>query len=45
MIFSSDYQLGDKLLLKELVTEIGCISDLSEEVADVLSIIAVKRML
>ncbi|MCK9266625.1 DUF47 family protein [bacterium] len=45
MIFSSEYQLGEKILLKELVTEIGCISDLSEEVADVLSIIAVKRMI
>ncbi|OIN95936.1 TIGR00153 family protein [Candidatus Desantisbacteria bacterium CG1_02_38_46] len=43
-IFSSDIDVGQKILLKELVIEIGSISDLSEEVGDRINIIAAKRM-
>ncbi|HNS33346.1 MAG TPA: DUF47 family protein [bacterium] len=44
-IFASGYETGQKILLKELIIEIGQISDLSEEVTDSLNIIAVKRMI
>lgn len=43
-IFSSDIDIGQKILLKELVIEIGSISDLSEDVGDRINIIAAKRM-
>ncbi len=42
-IFSSNLDTGEKILLKELVIEIGNISDRAEDVSDRLSIIAVKR--
>jgi uncharacterized protein len=43
-IFSSDYDVGQKILLKDLVIEIGNISDMSEAVTDRLNIVAAKRM-
>lgn len=43
-IFSSDYDIGQKILLKELVIEVGNISDMSEDVTDRLRIVAAKRM-
>ena len=43
-VFSSDYEIGQKILLKDLVIEIGNISDKSEEVTDRLNIVAAKRM-
>jgi uncharacterized protein len=43
-IFSSDCEIGQKILLKDLVIEIGNISDMSEEVTDRLNIVAAKRM-
>ncbi len=43
-IFARDCEIGQKILLKELAIEIGKISDLSEEVTDILNIVAVKRM-
>ena len=42
-IFSSDLDKADKILLKELVLEIGSISDRAENAADRLRNIAVKR--
>ena len=42
-IFNSDMDVGEKILLKELVLEIGAISDRAENAADRLRIIAVKR--
>ncbi len=42
-MFSSNMDIGEKILLKELVIEIGNISDRAEDVSDRLSIIAVKR--
>ena len=42
-IFSSDMDKADKILLKELVLELGAISDRSENAADRLRNIAVKR--
>lgn len=42
-IFDSDEDKGDKILLKELVLEIGSISDRAENAADRLRNIAVKR--
>lgn len=44
-IFSSDLDIGNKILLKELVIEIGEISDLSEVVGDRLNITAAKRLI
>ncbi|MDD3726698.1 MAG: DUF47 family protein [Candidatus Ratteibacteria bacterium] len=43
-IFASGYDTGEKILLKDLVIEIGNISDMSEEVTDRLNIVAAKRM-
>ena len=43
-IFASDYDIGQKILLKELIIEVGSISDRSEDVTDRLSIVAAKRM-
>jgi len=43
-VFSSGYEIGQKILLKDLIIEIGNISDKSEEVTDRLNIIAAKRM-
>ncbi|MBN1446049.1 MAG: DUF47 domain-containing protein [Candidatus Omnitrophica bacterium] len=43
-VFSSNYEIGQKILLKDLVIEIGNISDMSEEVTDRLNIVAAKRM-
>ncbi len=42
-IFNSDIDKADKILLKELVLEIGSISDRAENAADRLRNIAVKR--
>ncbi|MHC4295281.1 MAG: DUF47 domain-containing protein, partial [Planctomycetota bacterium] len=42
-IFDSEMDTGEKLLLKELVLEIGSISDRAENAADRLRVIAVKR--
>jgi len=42
-IFNSDMDKADKILLKELVLEIGAISDRAENAADRLRNIAVKR--
>lgn len=44
-IFASPIEIGEKILLKELVIETGNISDLSENVGDRLSIVAAKRMI
>jgi len=44
-IFASGCDKFEKILFKELVIEIGRISDLSEEVTDILNIVAVKRMI
>ncbi|MCM8821006.1 MAG: DUF47 family protein, partial [Candidatus Omnitrophica bacterium] len=43
-IFAGSYETGEKILLKDLVIEIGNISDMSEEVTDRLNIVAAKRM-
>ncbi|MCX8082263.1 MAG: DUF47 family protein [bacterium] len=43
-IFSGIYDTGEKILLKDLVIEIGHISDMSEEVTDRLNIVVAKRM-
>jgi len=43
-IFAGSYDTGKKILLKDLVIEIGNISDMSEEVTDRLNIVAAKRM-
>jgi len=43
-IFAANYDIGKKILLKDLVIEIGNISDTSEEVTDRLNIVAAKRM-
>ncbi len=43
-IFSGNYDVGQKILLKDLVLEIGNISDMSEKVTDRLNIVAAKRM-
>lgn len=43
-IFSSNYDIGQKILLKDLIIEIGNISDMSEEVTDRLNIVAAKRL-
>lgn len=42
-IFNSDMEKADKILLKELVLEMGAISDRAENAADSLRIVAVKR--
>ncbi len=45
-IFSSaSIDIGQKILLKELVIEMGNISDRSEDTSDILGIIAVKRFI
>jgi uncharacterized protein len=44
-IFSSDLDMGNKLLLKDLVLLAGTISDRCETAADRISIIAIKRNL
>jgi predicted phosphate transport protein (TIGR00153 family) len=43
-IFAANYDIGKKILLKDLVIEIGNISDTSEEVTDRLNIVAAKRI-
>lgn len=43
-IFGSGYDIGQKILLKELILEAGKISDLSEEAGHRLAIIAAKRV-
>ncbi len=43
-VFSSGYDIGQKILLKDMIIEIGNISDMSEEVTDRLNIVAAKRM-
>lgn len=42
-IFDSEYSFGRKLLLKELVLQIGNIADRSENTADRIGIVAIKR--
>ena len=42
-IFASSLDGTDKILLKDLVLEIGAISDLAEDVADRIALIALKR--
>jgi hypothetical protein len=44
-IFQSSVPLGEKILLKELVIELGSISDRAEDAGDRLDIIAVKRLI
>ena len=44
-LFSSDIDIGEKILLKELIIEIGSISDRAENTADRLNIMAVKRLI
>jgi len=44
-IFSSSAPMGEKILLKELVIEMGNISDRAEDAADRLNIIAAKRLI
>jgi len=43
-VFSSNYDIGQKILIKDLIIEIGNISDMSEEVTDRLNIVAAKRL-
>lgn len=43
-VFSSNCDIGQKILLKDLIIEIGNISDMSEEVTDRLNIVAAKRL-
>lgn len=42
-IFDSDYSFGRKVLLKELVFHTGNIADRSENIADRIGIVAIKR--
>lgn len=42
-IFDSDYSFGRKLLLKELVFQVGNIADRCENTADRIGIVAIKR--
>ena len=42
-IFDLDYPYGRKMQLKELVTAIGNIADRSENTADRIAIVAIKR--
>ena len=44
-IFISDIDIGEKILLKELIIETGSISDFSEAVGDRLNIITAKRLI
>ena len=44
-IFQSDIDIGEKILLKEVVIETGNISDLSQTVGDRLNIITAKRLI
>ncbi len=44
-LFRSDIDTGEKILLKELIIEIGSISDRAEDTADRLNIMAVKRLI
>ena len=44
-LFSSNIDIGEKILLKELIIEIGSISDRAEDTADRLNIMAVKRLI
>ncbi|MDO9465600.1 MAG: TIGR00153 family protein [bacterium] len=44
-LFGSDIDIGEKILLKELIIEIGSISDRAEDTADRLNIMAVKRLI
>ena len=44
-LFSSNIDVGEKILLKELIIEIGSISDRAENTADRLNIMAVKRLI
>jgi len=44
-LFSSNIDTGEKILLKELIIEIGSISDRAEDTADRLNIMAVKRLI
>ncbi|MBN2498132.1 MAG: DUF47 family protein [Deltaproteobacteria bacterium] len=44
-IFSSDLDMGTKLLMKDLVLLIGNISDRAEKTADRIGIIAIKRQI
>lgn len=44
-LFSSNIDIGEKILLKELIIEIGGISDRAENTADRLNIMAVKRLI
>ena len=43
-IFAGNYDIGQKILLKDLIIEIGNISDMSETVTDRLNIVAAKRL-
>lgn len=43
-IFSSEVGTAERILLKELVIEIGNISDLSQNVGDRINIIAIKKL-
>ncbi len=42
-VFDSEHSFGRKMLLKELVVSIGNIADRSENVADRMAIVAIKR--
>lgn len=44
-IFRSQISVGEKILLKELIIEMGSISDLAEDTADRLNIMAAKRLI
>jgi len=44
-LFSSNIDVEEKILLKELIIEIGSISDRAENAADRLNIMAVKRLI
>ena len=44
-VFRSQISIGEKILLKELIIELGNISDKAEDAADRLSIMAAKRLI
>jgi len=44
-VFRSQISIGEKILLKELIIELGNISDKAEDTADRLSIMAAKRLI
>ena len=44
-VFRSQLSIGEKILLKDLIIELGNISDQAEDTADRLTIMAAKRLI